>query len=234
MAAPSPAGDAGSPRPAGRPRGPSSATEYAVLSAAWRILTDEGITALTPTRLHAETGVARTTIYRHWPDASAVVADIVAGASRRRVPAELTGDLRADLSAALETLTFRLRHRPVGSLLGALLAADARPGTGGPATSDYVRALLAPIREVIVAGLERGALSSPGRLDADALLHEFVGPLLLDVVLLGGDADRLDDAAIVDAFLRRHAVADDAPPVADAPAADGPADPASSPGTDGR
>jgi AcrR family transcriptional regulator len=175
-----------------------------VLTAAWRILTDEGITALTPTRLHAETGVARTTIYRHWPDASAVVADIVAGASRRRVPAEQTGELRVDLLAALETLTFRLRHRPVGPLLGALLAGEARADAQGPTSAEYVGALLAPIREVIAAGVDRGTLHVSGSDDADSLLRELVGPMLLDVVMLGGDPHRIDDRAVVDAFLERH------------------------------
>ena len=202
------------PRRSGRPRGPSSATQYAVLSAAWRVLTDEGITALTPTRLHAETGVARTTIYRHWPDAAAVVADIVAGASQRRVPVGSSGDVRVDLLAALETLTFRLRHRPVGPLLAALLASEARAGGDHPTSADYVGALVAPIREVIVAGLADGALASPsgptgeapsGRA-ADALLHELVGPLLLDVLLLGGDPFAIDDDAVVDRFLDRHRV----------------------------
>ena len=191
-------------RPSGRPRGPSSATQYAVLSAAWRILTDEGITALTPTRLHAETGVARTTIYRHWPDAASVVADIVAGASQRRVPTGTSGDLRADLLAALETLTFRLRHRPVGPLLGALLAGEARAAAESPTSADYVGALIAPIRDVLVDAVAAGAVRTPA--DPDDLLHALVGPMLLDVLLLGGDPEAIDDAAVVDDFLARHRV----------------------------
>lgn len=202
--------DPEAPRRSGRPRGPSSATEYAVLSTAWRILTEEGITALTPTRLHAETGVARTTIYRHWPDASAVVADIVAGASARRVPMVGSGDVRADLLAALESLTFRLRHRPVAPLLAALLAGAAQADAGSPTPADYIGALIAPLRDAIGEGIERGVLV-PGRSVAtaptneiDALLHDLVGPLLLDVLLLGGDPQAIDDERVIDRFLDRH------------------------------
>ncbi|MEM9520480.1 MAG: TetR/AcrR family transcriptional regulator [Actinomycetota bacterium] len=195
-------------RPSGRPRGPSSATQYAVLSAAWRILTDEGITALTPTRLHTETGVARTTIYRHWPDASSVVADIVAGASQRRVAAELSGDLRADLLAALETLTFRLRHRPVGPLLSALLAGEAQAEADSPTSADYLGALIAPIREVIDTAIEAATLwpgdHERGAHATDALLHDMVGPMLIDVLLLGGDPFRINDTVVVDRFLARY------------------------------
>ena len=189
-------------RSSGRPRGPSSATQYAVLSAAWRILADEGITALTPTRLHAETGVARTTIYRHWPDAEAVVADIVAGASHGRAPRSASGDLRSDLLAALGTLTFRLRHRPVGPLLGALLVGQTRRNSTSPTSAQYVAALVEPIRDVLVESQSSGALR--GSVDPDALLGAFVGPLLLDVVLLGADPESVDDAAIVDDFLERY------------------------------
>ena len=180
-----------------------------MLSTAWRILTEEGITALTPTRLHAETGVARTTIYRHWPDASAVVADIVAGASARRVPVANSGDVRADLLAALESLTFRLRHRPVGPLLAALLAGASQADPDSPTASDYVGALIAPLRDAIADGLERGVLAvgrsaGPGSLDdVDVLLHDLVGPLLLDVLLLGGDPHAIDDEQVIDRFLDR-------------------------------
>lgn len=200
-------------RRSGRPRGPSAATEYAVLSAAWHILTDEGITALTPTRLHAETGVARTTIYRHWPDPSAVVADIVAGATQRRVSGELSGDIRADLLAALGTLTFRLRHRPVGPLVAALLAGEATAGAEGPTSADYIEALLAPLHDAVVDGLSRGTLAvdrhqraagADVREIAGALVRDMVGPLMLDVLLLGGDPEAIVDDVVVDRFLDRH------------------------------
>ena len=146
------------PRLPGRPRGPSAATQYAILSTSWRILADEGITALTPTRLHAETGVARTTIYRHWPNPASVVADIVAGTAQRRNEAAPTGDISADLIVAVEALTFRLRHRPVAALLVALRAGEAQLGPEAPSATDYVNALLEPIREVIAHGIDRGAL----------------------------------------------------------------------------
>ena len=52
----------------GRPAGPTAATEEQVLVAAFRLLAEEGPQEVTPVRIHAETGIARTTIYRHWPD----------------------------------------------------------------------------------------------------------------------------------------------------------------------
>ncbi len=202
------------PRPGGRPRGPSAATRYAVLSAAWRILADEGISALTPTRLHDETGVARTTIYRHWPEPVAVVADIV-GAAARVEPGERSGDTRADLLTALRSLTFSLRHRPVAPLVSALMATGAGGGAGGPAPVDYVGALLAPLRDVVADGLERGTLRvdrrvEPGEFDiepvADTLLRDLAGPLILDVLLLGGDPELIDDEIVVERFLERYGV----------------------------
>ncbi len=50
-------------------------TRDLVLQAARMIISADGPQAVTPTRLVEMSGVARSTIYRHWPDADAVVHD---------------------------------------------------------------------------------------------------------------------------------------------------------------
>ncbi|MEM9038100.1 MAG: TetR/AcrR family transcriptional regulator [Actinomycetota bacterium] len=176
--------------------GPSAETSDAVLTAAFRLLVTEGITAITPTRLFDETGVARTTIYRHWPQPSDVIADILAGATRRSDDDEPTGDLEADLRRGTSTLVFRLANRPVRPLLGALLDADV----GGESTlvADYVRGLSASLRDAIEAGVSGGELVDA---PVDVLASELVGPLLTRAVLLGMPVTDDDGDRAVDDFL---------------------------------
>lgn len=78
-------------------------TRDLVLQAARMIIISEGQTAVTPTKLAEVSGVAKSTIYRYWPDAGAVIADATQQEAER-LPVRRTGDLEADLRAFLEGL----------------------------------------------------------------------------------------------------------------------------------
>ena len=79
-------------------------TRRRVFRATWRILEEEGLGALTPTRVAARSGCARSTIYRHWPTNHDLVADLVDDltAFEHTVP---TGRLRNDLCSELVTVS---------------------------------------------------------------------------------------------------------------------------------
>lgn len=57
----------------GRPR--SEAAHKAILRAALRLVTRHGFRAVTVNEIAAEAGVGKMTLYRHWPNKSAVVMD---------------------------------------------------------------------------------------------------------------------------------------------------------------
>lgn len=76
-------------------------TRDLVLQAARLIVASKGQAAVTPTRLVELSGVARSTIYRHWPDAAAIIADAMADDTRREDPLHATGDPGADLRSYL-------------------------------------------------------------------------------------------------------------------------------------
>lgn len=182
--------------------GPSAETADAVLTAAFGLLVDEGISALTPSRLHQETGVARTTIYRHWPDASDLVADLLAGATRRDDLGNYTGDLDHDLRLAVGTLTFRFANRPLRAMLGALVGIDRHSEHAASIGQEYVEGLLEPIREVVVAAVERGALAADP--SVDEMVAELAGPLVLRHVFLGELIPDVQVEAAIVRFLARY------------------------------
>lgn len=151
----------------GRPAGPSDATEEVVLTAALDLLLGEGAGALTAQRLHQETGVSRSTIYRHWPTPADVLATLIDVAPPARGP--VTGELAADLHAAVDSLCDRLRDKPVSAFLRALVTMD-------DLRERYVRDIEAPFHDALRAAGVRRQL----REDAVAAV---VGPLLADAVL---------------------------------------------------
>lgn len=170
----------------GRPAGPTSDTATVVLTAALRLLLDEGSAALTAQRLFQVTGVSRTTVYRHWPTPAAVLAALIDVAPMP--PGELSGDLASDLHAAVDGLCDRLRDRPVGAFLQALVVAAATD-----LRHRYVSDLLAPFHDVLRAA----GIDGDEREDGVAMI---ASPLLLDALLLDRTAARDRAHRIVDTF----------------------------------
>ncbi len=146
-----------------------------ILTAALELLLAEGVAALSAQRLHSATGVSRSTIYRHWPTPRAVLAALIEVAPRPAT--SRTGEVGADLHAEVDALCDRLRDKPVGNFLHAIVAAAAWDPTMSDLRRQYVQDLLAPFN----AALSPTRLSAEAREDA---VSEIVSPLLVDALLL--------------------------------------------------
>lgn len=166
----------------GRPAGPAADTEAVVLTAALELLLSEGAVALTPARLHAFTGVSRTTIYRHWPMPRDFLAALIAVAPHQ--PSQPSGDLAADLHAEVDLLCDRLRDKPVAAFLRALVTASAADPSCADLRHRYVSDLLEPFRVVL------GALGMADEYYVEEAATAVVAPLLVDVLLLDRPVDR--------------------------------------------
>lgn len=62
-----------------------------------RLLADDGPAAVTHTRVVEESNVSRATLYRHWPDRTALLVDAIGSERPQFDGGEPTGDLRTDL-----------------------------------------------------------------------------------------------------------------------------------------
>lgn len=165
----------------GRPAGPAADTLTTVLTAALELLLSEGGTALTPLRLHQATGVSRSTIYRHWATPTDVLAALIDVAPDHEH--QPTGDLVADLHTEVDLLCDRLRDRPVGAFLAALVTMAISDEAARPLRQRYVEDLVAPFRALVgTAGLSPEA--------ATDAVHAIVSPLLVDALLLDREASR--------------------------------------------
>ncbi|MFD6159819.1 TetR/AcrR family transcriptional regulator [Nocardia sp. NPDC060256] len=181
----------------GRPAGPAADTERIVLTAALDLLLREGNSALTPQRLHTVTGVARTTIYRHWPTPRDFLAALIAVAPHPG--AEPTGDPIADLHAEVDLLCDRLRDKPVAAFLRALVTASTTDPECVPLRQRYVLDLLAPVHRSI------RAIGVDDERDAEGAAAAIVSPLLVDALLLDRTADRNRAHRAIDDVLTRIA-----------------------------
>lgn len=153
-----------------------------VIDAATQIFIEESHRAVTPQRVSQLTGVARSTIYRHWPDPETLLLDAIDVIVLPHATLEVTGELGVDLETALRALRRRLDRRPVRTVFSALLEHADRSGKLVPAQRRFVVGVLAPIREIIDGAVERGELHLS--VSPDEAAAQLAGPLLQQHVML--------------------------------------------------
>ena len=91
-------------------------TRDLVLQAARLIIGSDGQAAVTPTRLVELSGVARSTIYRHWDDPAAIIADAMSDDRQREMQLSKTGEVDVDLRTHLHQLRSMLES-PAPSII---------------------------------------------------------------------------------------------------------------------
>jgi AcrR family transcriptional regulator len=197
--------DAGDRR-GGPPRGPdprATRSRAAALAAAEQLLVEQGWSAVTHVAVAARSGVGRTTLYRHWPDAAELIRDVIeqriSGAHTIR-----TGNLRRDLVRELEGLR-ALLHEPVSEtgMRVVIERAGADPVFAELKDSLY-RNGSRVFRAVVDDAKARGEL--PPDLETDRAIDELAGPLIYRRLLAGRTFDGAYVRRIVDDFLAAHAV----------------------------
>lgn len=172
-------------------------TRSAALTAARGLLVDEGVDAVTHGRVADASGLGRRTLYRHWPDATALLHDTLAHQEVPHAPA--TGDLRRDLVAHLDALRRALQHGHLGfvvSLLGerARLDPDFEQLRSG-----LTDAGCEPLRRLLQSAVRRGEL--PEDLDVPAALAGLEGPVFYRCMVRRERIGRAALASLTDRFL---------------------------------
>jgi len=101
-----------------------------LLAAAGAILARDGYNGLTMERVAAESGVAKTTLYRHWPTKAALCMDLYLAQAARELHDPDTGRVADDLRHVVNTVV-RLQTRTVAgpALVGLIAEAQIDPST---------------------------------------------------------------------------------------------------------
>lgn len=146
----------------------------AVIDATLELLGEGGFAGLSVDAIARRSGVARTTIYRHW----STLAEIAHEAAMSTVGIKAvpdTGDSRADLRAHIGALADKLNHSAWGRMLPVLVDAAGRD----PEILELQRQFTAERRTAAMAiaraGVERGEI----RADVDL---DLVGEMLVGAI----------------------------------------------------
>jgi AcrR family transcriptional regulator len=108
-----------------RPR--SDEARRKALDAARELIVNKGVVNLTIEDVAAVSGVAKTTIYRHWPERTALIVDTV-NAMFEHLRTPDTGSLRGDLEAFFGAVMRSDLSGSVGQIMPAIIeAADRDP-----------------------------------------------------------------------------------------------------------
>lgn len=162
-----------------------------ILRSAVELLAEHGANEVTASRIAQETGVARTTIYRHWPDQSSLLLDTVNTVVSPHAPTVVTDDLAADLTTALTNLRTRMTKRPFRQIFAALLTYANHDRTFVAAQQRFVNGVLQQVHDILTAGIDRGEL--PASLDIAESSASLAGPLFHQHVML---QERITDDVI--------------------------------------
>jgi len=150
-----------------------------VLDAAGRLFAEQGIDATSMDAIAEESGVSKATIYKHWPDKSALCLEVLSHlhTAEPLPPLRPTDDVRSDIVAFLERAPQKPRSDVRSRMLPHLWAYAVRT----PAFGDiWRRRVIDPPKDGLVSLLRRAV--DEGRLSADLDLEVaaigLLGPLM--------------------------------------------------------
>jgi AcrR family transcriptional regulator len=161
-------------RPAKREDERIQKSKKAVLAATYELLTEAGLGGFTVDAVSERSGVAKTTIYRHWPSRSALVLDACSQLSPRREAPD-TGTLKGDLVALLTDLAHRLRTARWPAVLPSIIDAAERDVEIAEVYSRLHREMMNGFRLALERARTRGQL--PTSVDISQVMAALAGPI---------------------------------------------------------
>jgi len=186
----------------GRPR--NKETEKSILEAAWELSQTEGFHKLTIEKIAEQAHVGKATIYKWWPNKTAIIMDALFSKSMLKSPLPNTGNLHQDLLLqALTLVDFLLSVE--GKLLIELIAEgqfDVKV-----AEECLVRYFI-PRREnskvLLRQGIDRKELKKNA--DLDMIIDMIFGPLFYKLLITKEVVSREYIGRIVDVVLKEYGI----------------------------
>lgn len=176
-------------------------TRAAVLAAAAEVLGEGGLGAFSLDAVAQRADVARSTLYRHWPDREHLLLDTVAAHGPVAEDPD-TGRLRDDLLAAVGPFSAFIGDGHTRAMLLSMLAEAARDPAVAALHERLTEARRDLLRRLVMRAVARGEL--PGDVDVELLLDDLAAGVIHRAFVLGREVDTEHLAAHVDRFLAIH------------------------------
>ena len=178
-----------------------SRSRQRALGAALGLVAERGIAGATIEAISARSGVAKTTIYRQWPNHAALVLDAFRSVTPDP-PLPDTGSLRGDLHVLVGGLAEAFGRGRAGVLMAALIDAAQRDPKFAQVHLDESLRRRQAVLAVLARGIDRGEL--PRDTDREVLVDRLAGPVFHRRFITGLPLDRDFGERVVDAVLGEH------------------------------
>ena len=170
-----------------------------VLATTYELLTKSGLSGVSVDEVSRRSGVAKTTIYRHWPSRESLLLD-ACSQLRTRPQDPNTGNVKTDLEALACGAAMRLQQ-PWATVMPSIVDAAERDKDLALLQSQIHAQMRGAFVTAIERGQERGEL--PRSQDPQELVASILGPILYRRFF---SRERLDEAFaknVVDRALRK-------------------------------
>ena len=159
-------------RPRGRPR--SEECRDAVLKAAMELVQEDDLRRVSVDRISARSGVSKATIYRRWPNKTAVLVDAFLHQMTVDAPVADTGSAAEDFRLTLRGIV-RFHSSPIGAIYAQLVGeAHFNPTERERIRTHLMAVRRAAMREIWDRGVARGELDPT--IDVEVALGLMFGP----------------------------------------------------------
>ena len=175
-----------------------SRSRQRALGAALDLVAERGIAGATIEAVSARSGVAKTTIYRQWPNHAELVLDAFRSIAPDP-PLPDTGTLRGDLLVLVGGLAEVLGRGRAAVLTASLIDAAQRDPQFAQVHADESLRRRQAVLAVLARGIARGEL--PADTDPEALVDHLAGPVFHRRFITGLPLDREFGERVVDAVL---------------------------------
>jgi AcrR family transcriptional regulator len=179
-------------------------THAAVMTAATELLAEGGAEAMTIDAVVARSGVAKSTLYRHWATRDDLVADVFNSNAPHLSPPDPDLDFEAALRSLMAELADTLADERWQRLLPALLALRAQHNGVAVLDSELKAQQHAVFSDLLRRGVDEGRVPPSMLDDLDRTITLIAGPLLMASLLDTAPLDRPLADACVDQFLAAH------------------------------
>ncbi|MDQ1425221.1 MAG: hypothetical protein QOD72_2719, partial [Acidimicrobiaceae bacterium] len=146
-----------------------------ILQATVQLMAERGVPAVSIEAIAERSGVAKTTIYRHWPTREALVTDAWMSVGFPEPKTAPPADLDERVAQIAQAVGTRISTPPMSVLLPDLLAAAERDPKMREMKDGLLRTRRRPIFDALQEAAQSGAL--PPDIDVELLVALIVGPI---------------------------------------------------------
>lgn len=180
------------------PRPLSEQARQKAIEATQELVAESGIKGFTIDAAAKRSGVAKTTIYRHWSSANELLVNAI-DCQIERIPTPDTGTLRGDLLEMYELVRLIVNTPGTRRMFLDMMSASAHDPDLETVKQAMVAERTRPIRELVRRAIERGEIPD---IDLEAVSVLVEGPFLARMVMSGDPVEPHETIQAVDFIAR--------------------------------